>query len=210
MGYAGNPDLWADLFPDDLIPAIIDLVLQSWKAFRKPAPTEHEVPITKRFCACLRQHKTRNRLPFAILPESEELEPESGELLGRIDLRLLHGHHEEVYFAIECKRLNVVTNSKRSSLARDYVEKGMMRFITGKYAKGLDKGGMLGYVMDGKVAGAIASVKQAIDSRSSLLALDKGTSLCVCTLRPTDKQVKETKHIPSGNSFVIYHVFVGV
>ena len=210
MGYAGNPDLWADLFPDDLVPEIIDLVLKCWSAFPKPAPDDLEVPITQRFCACLRAQKTRSRLPFIIGIESQELDPCSGGLRGRIDLRLTHGRREEVYFAIECKRLNVLANRRRSSLARNYVKKGMMRFITGQYAEGLDKGGMLGYVMDGKIADAIASVKQAIDSRSSLLALDKGTSLCVCTLRPTDKQVKETKHIPSGNSFVIYHVFVGV
>jgi len=210
MGYAGNPDLWADLFPDGLVPWILDLVLESWQTFPKPRPTELEVPITKRFCVHLRARKDRSGAPFSIWPESEELDSESGELLGRIDLRLLHGHRERVYFALKCKRLNVVANRRRSSLAGKYVEEGMMRFITGQYAGGLDKGGMLGYVMDGKTADAIASVKCAIDSRRNSLALKKGTSLSVCALRPNIKEVKETNHVPTGRHFVIYHLFVGV
>ena len=210
MGYAGNPHLWADIFPDGLVPRIVDLVLESWQTFRKPRPTELEVPITKRFCVHLRARKDRSRAPFTIWTESEELDPESGELLGRIDLRLVHGHRERVYFALECKRLNVVAKRRRSSLARKYVEEGMTRFITGQYAGGLDKGGMLAYVMDGKTADAIASVKQAIDSRRDSLALKQGTSLSACALRPNARQVKETNHIPAGSPFVIYHLFVGV
>ena len=210
MGYAGAPDLWADLFPDDLIPAIIDLVLNCWETFPKPDTAELEVPITQRLCVCLRTQKNRTRLPFTIGIESQELDPCSGQLTGRIDLRLTHGYRDEVYFALECKRLNVVRNGRRFSLASDYVDKGMMRFITGQYAGGLDKGGMLGYVMDGKTADAVASVKQAIDSRSSALALKQGTSLCVCALRPTVEEVKETNHVPLGKQFVIYHLFVGV
>jgi len=210
MGYAGTPDLWADLFPDDLLPAIIDLVLECWSIFPKPATDDLEVPITQRFCACLRAERNRSRLPFTIGIESPELAPSSGELRGRIDLRLTHGYRDEVYFAIECKRLNVVAKGKRSSLAAEYVKEGMMRFITGQYAMGLDKGGMLGYVMDGKVPDAIAFVKKAIDSRSTALAMSCSTSLSACAIRPNAQEVRETRHLPKGRQFFIYHLFVGV
>jgi len=210
MGYAGTPDLWADLFPDGLVPAIIDLVLECWNTFHKPSADELEVPITRRFCAHLRGQKDRSRLPFNIVHESEELEVGSGELLGCIDLRLVHGFRDDVYFAIECKRLNVVSNGKRSSLAGAYVEKGMMRFIMGQYASGLDKGGMLGYVMDGKVPEAIAFVKDAIDSRSTALAMPSGTSLSACDIRADLDHVRQTSHLPSGKVFLIYHLFVGL
>lgn len=134
----------------------------------------------------------------------------SGNCWGRIDLRLIHGYRDDVYFAIECKRLNVISNGGRSSLAGAYVEKGMMRFITGQYARGLDKGGMLGYVMDGNVLNAIDSVKGAIDSRSTALAMPSGTSLSTCAIRPNTQEVRETRHLPKGRQFFIYHLFVGV
>jgi len=210
MGYAGTADSWAALFPNDLVPKIIDLVLECWNTFHKPSADELEVPITRRFCVHLRGQKDRSRLPFNIVHESEELKEGSGELLGRIDLRLVHGFRDDVYFAIECKRLNVVSNGKRSSLAGDYVEKGMMRFITGKYAGGLDKGGMLGYVMDGNVSDAIDSVKGAINSRSTDLAMPSGTSLSACAIRADLDHVKQTSHQLSGKMFFIYHLFVGL
>jgi hypothetical protein len=210
MGYAGNPESWADLFPDGLVPEIIDLVVTSWSGFTKPQPTDLEVPITKRFCVWLRGAKLDRQLPFNIWAESEELDQESGELIGRIDLRLVHGHREEVYFAFECKRLNVVRGDKRSSLAAEYVQEGMMRYVRGQYAGALDKGGMLGYVMDGKVSEAIDFVREAIDSRRELLRLGVGGSLSPYRVCPKQKQVGETNHKLDRGGFLIYHLFLGV
>ena len=48
----GDVDAWADVFPEDLVPRIIDLVWTTWGIFPKPAADDHEVPITRRFkCA---------------------------------------------------------------------------------------------------------------------------------------------------------------
>jgi hypothetical protein len=46
----GDPGLWSGLFKDDLVPQILDLVSDTWKAFSpKPKQDEKEVPITQRF-----------------------------------------------------------------------------------------------------------------------------------------------------------------
>jgi hypothetical protein len=207
MGFGGDPLLWADLFPDYLIPEILDLVVDSWKTFPMPKSIEHEVPITGRFCAHLRRQKRPEVHLFNIQPESDELAPGTGDLLGRIDLRLIHGYREEVYFALECKRLNV---GKPSSLAGKYVDEGMTRFVTGKYAGGLDKGGMLGYVMDGRLDDAIEAVRKAIESRRDKLKMDGSATLAPSSLRPKSKQVKETQHLQNGKPFTVHHVFVPV
>jgi len=206
----GDPHLWADVFPDDLVPAIIDVVLDSWKAFPAPAPDALEVPITREFHIYLRRHKDRTKLPFSIMVEPDEIDPETGEQLGRIDLRLHHGYLESVYFALECKRLNVVADGKRSSLAGKYVEEGMVRFVTGKYAQGLDKGGMVGYVMDGKLDDAILAVKEAVEKKRELLKMGKKATLDESSLRPSVKQVKETKHRQAKRPFLIHHIFLPV
>ena len=90
---------------------------------------------------------------------------------GRIDMALLVDRDHERYLAYECKRLNVVQEGSRSSLATPYVREGVARFVTEQYAEGLPVGCMLGYVMDGDVAAAQTKVQEAIDRHRSNIGL---------------------------------------
>jgi len=210
MGVGGDPSLWSDLVPDHFIPQIIALVLEGWETFDKPGRNDLEVPISIRFCCCLRTHKNARRLPFRIDPEPLELDMDSGTQVGRIDLRFSHGHREEVYFAFECKRLNVVDRAgKRRSLAFEYVDEGMMRFVEGKYAKGLDKGGMLGYVMNGAVPSATEAVGRAVVRRRTELRLCTA-DLERSSIRQDDARIRETHHELDSGPFVIHHLFLAV
>ena len=148
------------------------------------------------------------RLPFAIWWESPELDDERAVEKGRIDLRFSHGYREKVYFAVECKRLNVMSAGKRRSLAMAYVEEGMMRFITGKYARSLDKGAMLGYVMDARVADAVEAVRHAVEPRRCQLQMPQRGSLVSSRFRSKAATVKETNHDVDEMAFLIYHIFV--
>jgi hypothetical protein len=219
MSVGGDTSLWSDLIPDRIIPQIIALVLEGWEAFKleereafkKPCRHEHEVPITKRFCCLLRSlKKPRRDLEFRIDWEFSVLDKESGRDVGRIDLTFSHGWNEDVYFALECKRLNVVDSAGTlRSLATAYVRKGMMRFVEGQYAKGLDKGGMLGYVMDGDVPRAVASVGNAISQRRADLKMKNG-GIGPSLIRPDDARVRETRHSLNSGRFVLHHVFLAV
>ena len=53
--------LWDKEFPRDQIPNIIQLVLDSWKTF-KVGSERLEMPITRRFCAHLRNNKKRQNV----------------------------------------------------------------------------------------------------------------------------------------------------
>jgi len=90
---------------------------------------------------------------------------------GKIDMALLLDQERERYLAYECKRLNVVRNGTRRSLATPYVLEGMLRFITEQYAADLPVGCMLGYVLDGNVNAASTKVRAAIDSYSANIGL---------------------------------------
>ena len=59
---------------------------------------------------------------------------------GIIDLAVFIDWERERYLAYECKRLNVIGRSGRSSLATDYMRDGMMQFITNQYAEALPVG----------------------------------------------------------------------
>jgi hypothetical protein len=207
MSAVGDASLWGDLFPDNLIPDILQLVVDTWQSFSKPASSDHEVPISRRFCEDLRRGKDQRSLPFSIWPESSETDPESGKELGRIDIRFVHGYRERVYFAFECKRLRI--NQSNQNIGEYVGKNGMVRFINGKYAKSLDSGGMIGYVMDGEVTKAIAAVSNAIENKSDKLNLLAGTGMTQSSFVPNGP-VNETYHTISAKMFTIYHLFLGI
>ncbi len=93
-------------------------------------------------------------------------------------------------------------------LADKYVTDGMYRYFNRQYASGLDKGGMLGYVMDGQIDEGIQDVTDAIHKRRNNLYMSKQG-----TLRPSSvvssRQVMETEHnYGPQKEFIVYHIFL--
>lgn len=74
---------------------------------------------------------------------------------GRIDIKIIYSFVEMEYFGIECKRVN----DKGNDLAKKYVCKGLMRFVTGKYSPGHDWMAMIGFVVDGKPSQCIERIR---------------------------------------------------
>jgi len=202
--------MWASQFPDDQVPGVISLILGSWKTFALPSD-RGEVPITRAFCAHLRNDQNRSRHLFRIDWEPYVLDME-GEVLGRLDIRFTHGYDSAVYLSIECKLLRVrPPGGKFANLATEYVTQGMYRYFNGKYATGLNKGGMLGYVMDGDTPEAQKHVKLAIEDRRTQLKMGVRKSLGPSSLFPGNPDVKETQHkLGPGGAFIIHHIFLAV
>ncbi|MBD2503351.1 hypothetical protein [Anabaena azotica] len=210
MAIVGNTSLWADTFPDYLIPDILDLVLSAWEVFSKPKIDDHEVPITKRFRAILRQQRDLVRLPVIIDREIPEDDLATGTEKGRIDLRFISIERcrEDVYFSFECKRLNVISKDGiRQSLAKDYVVDGMMRYITSQYASRLLCGGMIGYIMNSDSKTAIKAVDSQVKTQCKELRISPPSGLCQSSIKENHPHIKETAHILS-RQFVIHHVFL--
>lgn len=207
----GDAEIWSDTFPEDLIPRMLDLIFETWQPFPKPAATEHEVPITRRFKHALKQAKDFRRLPVRIEREPAEDDPKTGEELGRIDLKFLPAVSalEEIYFAFECKRLNATMNTTRRTLAAEYVTEGMMRFVTGRYSSSVHSGGMIGYVLDGKSDEAISSVGRNIAARRTELQMSASAGLERSTLRPDNQLIRSTEHsLSSRPKFRLHHIFL--
>jgi hypothetical protein len=198
--------MWADRFPDTLVPRVIQLVLGSWKTFK--TIQTREVPITQEFSVVLNRNQEFLKLPFIIDIEIILLNKNGKRQIGRLDLRFIHGHLKKVYFSMECKRLRTKSSrGKLNTLAGKYVTEGMYRYF-GQYAQDLTKGGMLGYVMDGKVDKSIEDVRKAIESRRSDLYMEQDGTLCNCSILSSG-QVKETFHKYGPNEkFTIYHIFL--
>ena len=211
MATVGSLAPWAATFPDGLIPVIVSLVLDTWAGLPKPPRDEHETVVSRSLRNALRQAKNSTRtLPCLIDREVVEDDLQTAEEKGRIDLRFIHGCDESVYFAFECKRLNVPADGGCKSLAREYVEEGMMRFVTGKYAAGLSQGGMIGYVMNGDFQLPTARVDAEIRTRNRQLRMASSKGLAPSGFFPSASVVRETKHSCRKPALTLHHVFLVV
>lgn len=210
MAIIGSPKEFLEI--EDFIPKILAMVLDAWSSFEKPLPNKHEVPITRKFRLKLLQHRDLNGLPLKIEREVSIDDPETGEEIGRIDLCLTCDHRSEVYFAFECMRLNVIDkNGRTSTLAKEYVMNGMTRFVGSnpQYAIGLKQGGMIGYVMNGKIDGAITAVNQQIKDHYKDLQMKPSKGLNPSSRLPENLIRESLHHIPDRD-FTIHHVFLPI
>jgi len=192
-------------FPMEEVKQAIELILRSWESFRTKVNLEDK--ITNRFYAHLIKDKSRSTYFFTIVPRPAEIN-EQGEEIGEIDLKVIYRNQEKTYFSFECKRLRVHFSSGFETLAGKYVTEGMYRYFDGRYARDLDKGGMLGYVMDGNVDVAVNDVKAAIEKRRFNLYMEEHETL-KASPSITLEQVQETHHkYGPTESFTIYHIFL--
>jgi hypothetical protein len=210
MTQIGSPSEWNDLI-DSQVPDILTLVIETWARLPTPAANELEDSVTNRLCAALQCCPDRATYPFHIRSQTVILEPGSGNELGRMDIAFLpFVSSDEIYFCLECKRLNVRGLGGIRPYSVEYVRFGMLRFVSGQYAGAVRNGGMLAFVLNGDVAGAIAGVEDNIRTLHVLLGMDAPGSFQTSRLRPTDATARETNHRRSSNPdpFVIHHLFV--
>ena len=210
MTWLGAPDEWLDLMAS-LVPDILALVRRTWQTMPPLAPDALEDPTTEEFCRRLRQSRTAAELPFRIDPQLVELGESSDADQGRMDIVFSPTLPTEVvYFCLECKRLNVTKSGSTRSYATEYVIHGMMRFITGRYASQVQHAGMLGYVLDGNVAGAMGRVSAAIGKHCEELGMREPCFVLQSSIRTGDPSAKETRHRrrPNGGPLAIHHLFL--
>jgi hypothetical protein len=210
MSIEGDAELWSVLFPEEFIPDILDLVLSAWDEFTKPGADEEEEEITRKFRLTLIRTRDLVRLPVTILREYYEDDPDTGDHLGRIDIRFTTARSilETNYFAFECKRLNAVSGGKTRPYASEYVTKGMFRFVQGQYAGTQHHGGMIGYVLNGAIDHAMGLVNENILAKATDLSLVNATGLQVSSLRPGRPEARETNHQLEQRPFRIHHLFL--
>lgn len=209
MEIHGNFDLWAPSFPYGFLPQVFSVVLQEWPNFTRPTGKPIENRITNRFVGHLRKH-LRRKVPFAFYYRDKLPDLYSDSESGEIDIAVRSGNDPDVYFAFECKRLNVTgKNGQISSDASVYTgAKGMGCFLTGQYDGGSNCGGMIAYVMDDDIDAAKKSVDVSLTKRAKALRLQLPGKREVSEIMPDEKRVTQTKHAMNADTFLIYHIFL--
>ncbi|MGA2593432.1 MAG: hypothetical protein ABSH32_26245 [Bryobacteraceae bacterium] len=148
---------WVPLFPEGEVPFILAAVLRSGARLKKLHAAEHENDLSDRLRALLDRDSGLRARPIELFREVPLYDRKRmrQKQLGRSDLMFLYStgiRKPWPSFVIEAKWLHVTFGSGFKSLVSDYVtgHQGMMCFIEERYARGLESGGMLGYVFDGE------------------------------------------------------------
>ena len=93
---------------------------------------------------------------------------------GFIDFKLLYGWgNEQDYFGIECKCVSSSSKGKYERLAREYVTKGIKRFVKGIYIPGHDFAAMLGFVIEGNTEDSINRICEQLKKRQTEILLEE-------------------------------------
>jgi hypothetical protein len=210
MMHFGSPDEWVDLI-DTQVPDILALVIDTWATLPAPAGNELEDRVSEDLCRALRQARTRCDLPFRIDTQLVELDPAAGQDQGRMDIVFSPPvPRENIYFCLECKRLNARGENGVRSYFVEYVRFGMIRFVRGQYAASVRHGGMLAFVLNGDVMAAISGVEVNIAALVQDLAMDAPGAFLASSIRPNDARVRETRHRRANEAtlFAIHHLFM--
>lgn len=212
MTHIGSPVEWYALI-ESQVPRIIELVIGVWESLPSPTANELENDVTNRICARLQNHPERGTFQFHIVPQNVILEPDSGAELGRTDIAFKpFVPSDSIYFCLECKRLNVreLAGGTTRGYHVEYVRFGIVRFVSGQYAESVHAGGMLGFVLDGDVDGAVAGVGDNVRRLHAELGMPAPGAFLTSSIRPADARLRETIHVRTGQSepFRIHHMFL--
>lgn len=211
FGFQGNFDLFAQAFPNGLVPSVFKLMLDEWPSVPRPSGAPLENRITNRFVAHLKRVMRNYELPqfkFTLRPKSPD--PNSDSESGEFDITVdSFSCHPDAFLIVECKRLNVETDSGFQSLAGSYIgAEGMGCFISGQYQSGGNIGGMVGYVMTRTIADAMTSINGQLAKHHTGLKLSEPFELQASAIVPNEQYVKQTTHALDNGNFEIVHLFV--
>lgn len=208
----GEAGVFRKLFPQGKIPVVLSAVFEASDTLRKETDNDREDWITERLHAQLITIYPFRDGPLSIQlrPKIPSSYPDADKTGGEIDLLVPSVHGYEVYFAIEAKRLRFVRPNGRFETGNsEYVKKGMMRFITGKYAPFMKTGAMLGYVFDGETDKARSGIDNNVRDKAEVLRLKSPKRLVQSKILP-NKPIDETHHNLKDRFFTIYHIFIAV
>ncbi len=200
------------LFPRKHIFHVLSSILQAGETLSKVTASDHENWISRRlYRRLIRVFPFRDGpLDIRLQPEIVSVDSDENTPAGQIDFVVSCGLGAEVYFAIEAKRLRVRSASgKMDAGSDDYVNDGMLRFVTGQYAPFMKSGAMLGYVYDGDTGKARSGIATYIQHKAKQLKLMSPRRLAKSSILPS-KPIDETRHDLRKRSFTIYHIFLTV
>lgn len=203
---------FVNLFPTEDISRILRNLQNCCRTLVRQAPFELENDLTKRLFKLLCRCPEYRTGPIEPHWESQVVtfDEDEPEITGRVDIKFSCGRGIETYFPVEAKRLYVTyPKGAKASLVKDYINDGMMRYVTGQYASKMTEGAMLGYVCNSTVQIAKKALSAEVDKEAVKLRQAKNGAWQTSSLAVTPP-VDETRHDLDDRSFTMYHILTKV
>lgn len=200
----GNP---AFALSSDEVDTVLDLVCRGAKEARTYlTPGMLEVPTTIVVRKAMRRVKRAlglTNLQIRGEQEIDDMATTDAAIRGRIDITLQFLHQfgdEDAYVAVECKRVR----ADDPRLNASYVNQGVERFASGKYAAGHPWGFMLGYVLALPVDDIVAIIDQRVRR-----TYGEAAALAAIPAHPHALRVLENDLLQAGDHPIrLRHIFV--
>ena len=184
---------------------ILKVVIFSYIALREEKVVDENWPedkITRELCVQIQIYVTKNGINT--IPIHQYPIYLKNEQVGRpptIDFVFRKGFEESHYLGFECK----IVNDKKITSIRDYIDEGMNRFLSGKYAKNEKVGGMVAYLINRELLNCVAEINEKV--------MDKlGIENCLTKTRLIKEfnglYTSKHKRVELLDYFRIYHIFM--
>ena len=184
---------------------LIEATLEAFDQDYRVTLSRREDAISRQLVFALRRLQSKEGWEwfgdYVISGQRDELDADLEVHLGRTDITFELGSHHR--FIWECKRLHY----KGKTLYGVYRSEGVMRFISEKYAKGQSHGGMLAFVMDGKIDKAIAGVETHLNAHRTELKINGGCFQPCPDAK--DSRLRLSLHLERGD-FKLFHCYLPI
>lgn len=187
------------------VPFLIEATLEAFDRGYRATFSRREDPISRQLVFALLRLQSKEGWEwfsdYVINGQRDELDAALEVHLGRTDITFELGSHHR--FIWECKRLH----NKGKTLYGEYRREGVMRFISGKYAKGQSHGGMLAFVMDSEIDKAVAGMETHLNAHRTELQINGGC-FQPCP-EANDSRLRLSLHLERGD-FKLFHCFLRI
>jgi hypothetical protein len=161
-----------------------------------------EDKITRELCVRIAVHTQKNSVnaiplhQYPIFPKTMKRgKPPT------VDFVFRRGYEESSYLAFECK---IVDDAKDRSI-QEYIGQGLMRFLSGKYARDEKIAGMIAYLINSEITSCVLKINEQIKQ-------NVGDSNCLVkssVVFDYDGVYQSNHKKPPVNTlFLIYHIFM--
>ena len=200
--------------PKDIMSAVFDITMIAWSKViaSREINISSDEPIIAGYLgkAMTKEKNSRPKLKERIRIEEEvgtRSFPNLPKPKGRIDIKIIYSYNENEYFGMECKRVSSTKPDR--DLAKDYVLKGVKRFVEGTYSLGHDYAAMLGFVIDGKVNECIDLICDRLNKYKNDICLKE--DWVDEQSFGTTQNIYRTRHLQNGQNIMsILHLFLVV
>lgn len=156
--------LWAD--EEQKIQSCLKEALQQLIDAHLICTSDEEEFITGKLRPFISRLKKEKELIGTLQPEASVFaNEEDPDPFGHPDLRFAWVDHtgEDFNYDVECKLVRVKRVGKKTDYCYKYVEEGILRYHTGKYAQSFPPmGTMLGYVQEGELEFLLVTINEKI------------------------------------------------